>query len=137
MNPILRNIIAVVVGFFLGSALNMGVLMLFENIIPPPEGIDTSNMESIARGMTDGLYEIKHFISPFLAHALGTIFGAYLVSMIAANNHMKLALAIGTVFLFLGAYMVFELPSPMWFNVLDLAGAYIPMAWIGWKLSGK
>jgi hypothetical protein len=26
---------------------------------------------------------------------------------------------------------------PMWFNILDLITAYIPMAWIGYKLGYK
>jgi len=29
------------------------------------------------------------------------------------------------------------LPSPLWFAVLDLIVAYIPMGWMGGKLSAK
>lgn len=29
----------------------------------------------------------------------------------------------------------FMLPSPTWFTILDLAGAYIPMAYLGGKLA--
>ncbi len=31
--------------------------------------------------------------------------------------------------------MVAMVPSPMWFNALDLIGAYLPMAWLGGKLA--
>jgi hypothetical protein len=31
--------------------------------------------------------------------------------------------------------MVFMLPAPIWFVVLDLAVAYIPMGWLGWRIS--
>jgi hypothetical protein len=27
------------------------------------------------------------------------------------------------------------LPAPMWFNVVDLVGAYLPMAWLGGRLA--
>lgn len=35
MNPILRNILAVVAGIIAGSAVNMGIIMLSSSIIPP------------------------------------------------------------------------------------------------------
>jgi hypothetical protein len=33
--------------------------------------------------------------------------------------------------------MVIKLPSPLWFTILDLVGAYLPMAYIAWKLGEK
>ncbi len=33
--------------------------------------------------------------------------------------------------------MVLQLPSPMWFNALDLIVAYIPMAYLGGKLVNR
>jgi hypothetical protein len=36
-----------------------------------------------------------------------------------------------------GVYMVNILPSPMWFNVLDLGLAYFPMAFLGYRLGRK
>jgi hypothetical protein len=135
MNPILRNILAVVAGIVIGGAINMGIIMLFGNIIPPPDGVDPSDMESIKSNMH--LYQPKHFISPFLAHALGTLIGAFTAAKIAISNHKLLALLIGGVFLIGGIMMVVQLPSPMWFNILDLVGAYIPMAWLGHKFANK
>ncbi|PCH87099.1 MAG: hypothetical protein COB88_06185 [Flavobacteriales bacterium] len=132
MNPIVRNILAVIAGLFVGSAANMGIITIGGSIIPPPDGVDVSDMEGLKSAMH--LFEPKHFISPFLAHALGTLVGALLAALIAANHKMKFALGIGVFFLFGGIAAVFMLPSPTWFAVLDLAGAYIPMAWLGGKL---
>jgi hypothetical protein len=36
-----------------------------------------------------------------------------------------------------GAMEVANLSAPLWFNVLDLVMAYIPMAYLGYWLSGK
>lgn len=83
------------------------------------------------------LFEPKHFVFPFLAHALGTFTGAFMTALIAASHQLKLALFIGTIFLAGGIYMVIALPSPVWFSVLDLGGAYIPMAYFGWKLANE
>jgi len=34
-----------------------------------------------------------------------------------------------------GIINTFMIPAPIWFNVLDLFMAYIPMAWFGGKLA--
>lgn len=133
MNPILKNILAIIVGALIGSAVNMGMIMLSGSIIPPPKGTDTTTMEGLIASMH--LFEPKHFIFPFLAHALGTFAGAFLTAMISASHQLKLALVIGVLFLAGGIYMVMALPSPVWFSVLDLGGAYIPMAYFGWRLA--
>ena len=74
---------------------------------------------------------------PFLAHALGTFVGAFIASVISSSHQFLFAIVIGCFYLMGGIMMVFMLPSPMWFNVLDLTLAYIPMGWLSWKLSEK
>jgi hypothetical protein len=133
MNKIVRNILAVLAGAILGSVINMGIIMISSSIIPPPEGVDTSNMESLKANMH--LFQPKHFIMPFLAHAIGTLIGAFIAALIAANHKMTFAIVIGIFFLIGGIMSVFMLPSPIWFIILDLVVAYIPMAWIGGKLT--
>ena len=134
MNPILKNILAVVAGLVLGSVVNMGLIMLSSSVIPPPEGVDVTNMESLKSSMH--LFEPKHFIFPFLAHALGTLAGAFTAARLAVGQKMKFALGIGVFFLIGGIANVFMLPSPAWFTILDLVGAYIPMGWLGGRWAG-
>lgn len=135
MSPILKNIIAVVVGIVVGSIVNMAIISISGSIIPPPEGADVTTMEGLKNSMH--LFEPKNFVFPFLAHALGTLVGAFLVAKIAATHKMKFAYAIGFFFLLGGITNVFLLPSPIWFTLLDLIGAYLPMAFIGGKLATK
>lgn len=113
----------------------MGIIMISGSIIPPPEGTDTSTMEGLQEAIL--LFSPKHFIFPFLAHALGTFAGAYLAAMIAANHKMKFAMGIGVLFLAGGIANVLMLPSPLWYTIVDLAGAYIPMGYLAGKLATK
>lgn len=131
MHPIIKNILAVIAGITVGSIVNMGIIMISGSIIPPPEGADVTTEEGLKASMH--LFQPKHFIFPFLAHALGTLAGAFLAAKIAANNNIRFALVIGVFFLLGGIASVFMLPSPMWFNVLDLAGAYLPMGYLAGK----
>lgn len=135
MNPIIRNILAVIAGIIIGSIVNMGIINLSGSIIPPPEGSDLTTTEGLKAAMH--LFEPKHFIMPFLAHALGTLIGAFVAAKIAATHKMKFAIAIGVFFLLGGISMVFMLPSPTWFTALDLILAYIPMAYLGGKFAHK
>lgn len=135
MNPILRNILVVVAGLIVGSMVNMGIVMLGPTIIPPPEGAELTTMEGLLEAMPR--MSGKHFIAPFLAHALGTLIGAMIAAGLGVGRRLMLAMIVGVFFLIGGTMNVMMLPSPMWFNVLDLAGAYLPMAWLGWKLVGS
>ena len=112
-----------------------GTMELSGNIIPLPEGVDNTTTEGIKASMN--ILEAKHFIFPFLAHAIGTFVGAVVCGIIAANHKMKLALSIGVLFLIGGIMMVSMVGGPMWFILLDLVVAYIPMAYIGFKISGE
>jgi len=134
MNPIIRNILAVIAGVVVGGVVNAAIIKLGSIIIPPPPGVDPSDIESIKANI--GLYEAKHFIIPFLAHALGTLFGAFIATRIGVSRHLLLALIVGIVFLAGGIMMIQMVPGPMWFNALDLLGAYFPMAFIGNRLGG-
>ncbi len=135
MHPVIRNILAVIAGIIIGSVVNMGLIMVSGSIIPPPEGVNVTDMESLKSSLH--LFEPRHFIFPFLAHALGTLAGALVAALIAVKHHMKLALGVGAFFLIGGIMNVLMLPSPAWFTILDLAGAYIPMGWLGGKLGEK
>lgn len=134
MNPILRNILAVIAGVVVVMLVNGGIISLSASIIPPPEGMNVSDMESIRANAH--LFEPKHFIMPFLAHALGSLIGAFVAAMIAASRKMTFALVIGIVHLLGGIAASFMIPAPAWFIALDLIVAYIPMAWLGGKLGG-
>ena len=109
--------------------------MVSGRIIPPPEGIDPTNMESLKASMH--LYEAKHFIFPFLAHALGTLVGAFIAAKVASSRKMTFALVIGGFFMLGGITNAFLLPAPIWFIALDIVLAYLPMAWLGGKLGTK
>ncbi len=132
MNPILRNLLAVIVGWLGGSIVNISLIKI-GSAVTPIEGIDSSDMEAFADLMPT--LGAEHFIFPFFAHALGTLVGAFIAASIAINHKMKFALGIGALFLLGGILINYMLPGPIWFVLADISIAYIPMAWIGGKLA--
>ena len=129
---ILKNILAIVLGLLIGGTVNTGIIMVSGYIIPPPEGTDLKTLEGLLAAMP--LMEPKHFLMPFLAHAFGTLVGAILASSMAVNYKMRFAMIIGICFLVGGIMNIFMLPSPVWFTIVDLGFAYIPMAYLGGKI---
>ena len=132
---IIRNILAVVVGAFVGGLANMAVVMVGPMLIPPPAGADMTTVEGLTAAMP--LLEPKHFIPPFLAHALGSLLGAVVAYLIAASNKNLLAYVVGVLFLIGGITASMMIPAPLWFKALDIVVAYIPMAWLGIMIGRK
>ena len=132
MNPILRNVLALFAGAIIGSAVNMGLIMLGPTMIPPPEGVDQTTIEGLKASMS--LLEVKHFIFPWLAHALGVLVGAMVACMLGASHYHILTLLIALLFFAGGLSMVIQIPPPTWFAITDLGFAYFPMAWLGKKI---
>jgi small basic protein len=135
MPRVLRNVLALVVGLVMGIVVNMGLVMLGPRLIAPPVGANVTTMEGLRSSIH--LFEPKHFLFPFLAHALGTLVGAWLAALLGAGRGLVPALVVGIAFLVGGVANIFMLPSPLWFNVVDLAGAYLPMDWIGARLGAR
>lgn len=135
MNPTLKNIVVTVCGAFIGAFANMALIIAGGLIVPPPAGVDLTTQEGLAAGMP--LMQPEHFLFPFLAHAIGTFFGALFVARFAASRQLQLSLIIGTLFFVGGLQMVMELPGPLWFSILDLVVAYFPMAFIGHSMGKR
>jgi hypothetical protein len=134
MNPILKNILAVVIGSVIGSMVNMAFVVAGPHFISVPSGVDVTTME----GLTAGMHLMKpiNFLFPFLAHAIGTLVGAFLAAKFAANNKFLMAMIVGVLMLIAGIMNIVMLPpAPMWFNILDLGIAFLPMAYLGHKIA--
>ena len=135
MPNVLRNVLAVLAGLVIGSIVNFVLITISPMVIPPPAGVDVSNPESMSRAIH--LFEPRHFIIPFLAHALGTLVGALAAYLIAASYKARLAYVIGVLFLCGGLAASLMIPAPTWFKVLDLLVAYLPMAWLATQIGAR
>jgi hypothetical protein len=134
MNSKVRNVLAVIIGIAVMMFVNSGLVQASAFIIPPPEGVDPMDIESIKANFDK--FTTKHYIVPFLAHALGSIAGVVVGCSIAASHKFKIAMGLGIFHLLGGIAAAVMIPAPLWFIVVDLVLAYIPMAWLGTKLSG-
>ena len=129
MNPTLRNVLAVLAGATACIVLNGFLLGMMMQLIPPPDGFDPNVMS------TYSLLQTKHLLSPFVAHAVPSLIGGFIASLIAVNRKMTVALVVGGLHFVGGVAAAFMIPAPTWFVVLDLTVAYLPMAWLGGRIA--
>ena len=135
MPTLLRNVLAILAGIAIGSVVNMALIALGPSLVPPPAGIDMNTAEGLRAAMP--LLEPRHFITPFLAHALGTLAGALAAYLVAASHKARFAYAIGALFLCGGIAASFMIPAPAWFIAVDLLLAYVPMAWLAVRIGAR
>ena len=124
-----------VLGLVVGSVVNMALVTVSPHVIPPPPGVDVSDPVSIRASAH--LFEPKHFLFPFLAHALGTLAGALTAGVMAGSGRRLAAGFVGAFFLLGGIAACFMIPAPKWFVAADLLLAYLPTAWLGLALAQR
>ena len=96
MKKFLFNLFTVFIGLLIGALINGAIINISGDIIPPPAGANLKTMEGLIQAMPS--MTPKHFIMPFLAHALGTFFGAVLCTILARSYQLILAMTIGLAF---------------------------------------
>ncbi len=126
MNHTLRNILAIIAGLIAGSIVNGAIISVSHIVTPPPKGIDVSTYEGLLEAIP--LFEPKHYLMPFLAHALGAFSGTILGTLLVNKYRWAIGLIIGFFFMIGGIINVFIIPAPLWFSIIDISLAYIPVA---------
>jgi len=133
---ILKRTIVIFISLFSGAMLNGAIINISSKVIAPPKGFDLNTAEGLQAAMPH--MGPEHFLFPFLAHALGTLISAVLISRFLKSQQFVFSMMAGILFLMAGVAMVIMLPgTPIWFILVDLIGAYIPMAYLGNKLVKK
>jgi hypothetical protein len=135
MKTVARNVLAVLLGIIVGTAVNMALVALGPMVIPPPAGVNMSDATSLNRSMH--LLEPQHFLFPFLAHAFGTFAGAAVAFLLAANHRLSMSIIIGAFFLLGGIAATTMIAAPTWFMAVDLLFAYLPTAWLGGRVASR
>lgn len=128
-NFLLKDTLLFVAALALGMSVNMMLIYSGMYLIPLPDGVDVTTRDGLRSALP--LMGCQHFIFPFLAHAIGTLVGAYLVTRWVSTRKQSRAYMIGAIFFLGGLMNIIGMPSLLWFSILDLSVAYFPMAWLG------
>lgn len=126
-----KNILAVVAGVIGGAIVIWLLEALGHLIVPPPEGMDILDIESVRKHMTE--LPLISFIMVLVAYAAGSLTGGMLASGIAEKMKMRQALIAGVVLQFMGIINLILVPHPLWFTIVSLL-LYLPLAYLGGRI---
>jgi hypothetical protein len=132
MHPLLRSILAVIAGIVVGSAVNFGIILVNGVLFPLPAGVDRNDYAALREEFAKA--PPTAMLLPILAHAGGTLVGAWLAARLAGRAALVHGLVIGVFFLVGGIASVIMLAAPLWFAVIDIA-LYLPAGWLGAKMA--
>ena len=134
-----RNILAVLIGLVVAYVVHMITGSLYSFAVPPPDGVDIGDPESIAANLKS--FEPKHYFSHITSKSLGTFAGAIIAYLIAADHKMKIAMSVGVLYLLYyiidKVFFPFPVQPPIWVFLVNLVFPYIPMGWLGGNLAKK
>ena len=133
---ILKTTLVIFISLFAGAMLNGALINVSNHIIPPPVGFDLTTEEGLQAAMP--YMGPEHFLFPFLAHALGTLLSTLLITRFLKSQQFVFSMMAGILFLLGGVSMVIMLPeTPIWFVLVDLIAAYVPMAYLGNRIARR
>jgi hypothetical protein len=131
---IVRNILAVIAGFVVGSALISAVQYLNYQLNPPPPGLDPSKAEDIVK-MMEGV-TVPVLLMVEFSYLLGSLGAGFVSGKVAASRWKLWALVLGTAFTIANFVNMAQIPHPLWFAVLTTV-TFLPLAWLGARLAVK
>ncbi len=137
MRPVIRSILAVVVGFVLASVVMMAVEAVNGRLLYPELG-------RAAAGMTDrqairqllAAAPVGAFLVVILGWALGSAAGGFAAASIGARSPLGHALAVGVLLTLGGIANNLMLPPPLWFWIVGLI-VFLPAAYVGSRLAPR
>lgn len=137
MRSVFRDILAVVVGFVVASAVMMAVETLNGHVLYPELG-------KLAEGMTDrqaigsllAAAPIGALLVVICGWALGSLAGSWVAAWIGRRAPVRLALVLGGLLTLAGIANNLMVPPPLWFWIASLA-VLLPAAYAGGRLASR
>jgi hypothetical protein len=133
MNPVVRSILAVVVGVLVAFVLIWVVQLIGIKVYPPPPGLDPADRESLKAMVAQMPLGALLFV--LLAYAAGSVAGGWAAARLAPRAGLLHAMLVGVLLLGVGIMNLLTIPHPGWFWVASCA-IYPIGAWSGARSAG-
>lgn len=120
-----RNIGAVLAGFFVGSLANMAIIMINFSMFSGPEGLDMNDPEQMKVYLAT--LPVAAFLVAIVAHLAQAGLGGWLAARLGATRPVLLAMIVGGLTMVGGIVNMINIDGPAWMWVeMPL---YLLVAW--------
>jgi hypothetical protein len=135
MHPLVRSILAVLAGLFVGVVV-IGILEYGGHLIYPlPQDLDPrdpKDHDALADYVANA--PVGAMLVLLLAYAAGAFCGGWLAATLTTRQQTVHGLIVGGLFLLASAANLSMFPHPMWFVAANLL-IVLPVAYVGAKLA--
>ncbi|WP_223605499.1 hypothetical protein [Chryseobacterium sp. OSA05B] len=114
----LRRILAVPAGLIAGIISITIVEKIGHQVYPPPAAAGSGDMTAMKEYVATAPFMALFFV--IIGYALAAFVSGFTASKVAKNGKHTSAAVCGVIFLFITIYMMFSLPTPVWFWVLGI-----------------
>jgi len=133
MNPVVRSILAVIVGMLAAFVLIALVQVIGMRAYPPPTGIEATSLESMRIAMARKPLGALLFV--LLAYTVGSVTGGWVAAHFAPKARMTHAMIVAALLFGAGLMNLMTIPHPAWFWVASSV-IYWLGAWSGAQAAG-
>ncbi len=133
MNPIIRSILAVLLGSLITLVLVVGSQGISMVIFPLPEGFDPKDKEAMKALMPTMPLAAKLLV--LAGYAVGTLAGSWFSAWFARRAPLVHAMIVGGIFLAGNIMNLIDIPHPLWMAVTSTL-IFPVCAFVGAKLAG-
>ena len=127
----LRKILAIPAGLVAGGIGIFLIQAIGHKIYPLPEGMDPNDMEALKTYVASAPFMALFFV--IISYAFGALISGFVSTKVAADFKKIYAIVCGIFFLIQSIYMMYILPTPLWFWVLGIIVWLLVLA--GWKMA--
>ncbi|MDP9961802.1 hypothetical protein [Chryseobacterium lathyri] len=114
----LRRILAVPAGLIAGIICITIIEKIGHYLYPPPAGAGSGDMETMKEYVMQAPFMALFFV--IIAYTVAAFVSGFTASKVADNGKHTSAAVCGAIFLFITIYMMFSLPTPVWFWILGI-----------------
>ena len=133
MNPVIRSILAVIVGVLVAFVLIACVEIIGMRVYPPPDGMNAASLESIRAAMAR--IPLGALLFVLLAYTVGSVAGGWVAARFAPSAKMAHAMTVAALLFGAGLMNLMTIPHPPWFWVTSSL-IYWLGAWSGAQAAG-
>ena len=133
MKPILRSILAVLLGAIAAGFLILAVEMLGTRLFPFPPGTDVDNPDALRAAMSH--IPTGALLLILFGWIVGTFAGAWVAARVAGRAPIGHGLVIGVLYLAAAVANMLAIPHPVWFWALGVV-VFLPAAYLGARVGG-
>jgi len=134
MNPLLRNILSIIAGTLLATAIMFLLEMAYAKMATLPPGVSVADLKDPLKAKAAmAQMPTSAFIGILVIYAFSTFAGGITATLCAGKTSVVPALIMGLILMVSGIMDGVQMGEPMWFMVA-MSAIFLIFSWLGFSV---